>query len=32
MVSGMESGKRSITTKMAKRIEQEYGISYKAFL
>jgi antitoxin component HigA of HigAB toxin-antitoxin module len=32
MISGMESGKRSITTKMAKRIEQEFGISYKVFL
>jgi antitoxin component HigA of HigAB toxin-antitoxin module len=32
MVSGMESGKRSITTKMAKRIEQEFGVSYRVFL
>ena len=32
MVSSMESGKRSITTKMAKRIEKEFGVTYKAFL
>jgi len=32
MVSSMESGKRSITAKMAKRIEKEYGVTYKAFL
>ena len=32
MVSSMESGKRSITAKMAKRIEQEFGVTYKAFL
>ena len=32
MVSSMESGKRSITAKMAKRIEKEFGVTYKAFL
>jgi antitoxin component HigA of HigAB toxin-antitoxin module len=32
MVSGMESGRRAITVKMAKRIEQEFGVTYKAFL
>ena len=32
MVSSMESGKRSITAKMARRIEKEFGVTYKAFL
>jgi plasmid maintenance system antidote protein VapI len=32
MVSSMESGKRSITANMAKRIEKEFGVTYKAFL
>lgn len=32
VISEMESGKRAISVKMAKRIEQEFGISYKAFL
>ena len=32
MVSEMESGKRTITTKMAKRIAEAFGVSYKAFL
>jgi DNA-binding XRE family transcriptional regulator len=32
MVSSMESGKRAITAKMARRIEQEFGVTYKAFL
>jgi len=32
MVSSMESGKRSITAKMAKRIEKEFDVTYKAFL
>ena len=32
MVSSMESGKRSITVNMAKRIEKEFGVTYKAFL
>ena len=32
MVSSMESGKRSITVKMAKRIEKKFGVTYKAFL
>jgi predicted transcriptional regulator len=32
MVSSMESGKRSISAKMAKRIEKEFGVTYKAFL
>jgi len=32
MVSSMESGKRSISVKMAKRMEKEFGVTYKAFL
>jgi DNA-binding XRE family transcriptional regulator len=32
MISSMESGKRAITAKMARRIEQEFGVTYKAFL
>jgi DNA-binding XRE family transcriptional regulator len=32
MVSSMESGKRTVTAKTAKRIEQEFGVTYKAFL
>jgi antitoxin component HigA of HigAB toxin-antitoxin module len=32
MVSDMESGKRNITVKMAKRIGEEFKISYKCFL
>jgi len=32
MVSDMESGKRNISLKMAKRIGEEFKISYKCFL
>ena len=32
MVSDMESGKRNISVKMAKRIGEEFKISYKCFL
>lgn len=32
MVSDMESGKRNISIKMAKRIGEEFKISYKCFL
>ncbi len=32
MVSDMESGKRAISIKMAKRIEKAFNISYKVFL
>lgn len=32
MVSEMESGKRSITPKMAKRIAEEFKVPYRAFL
>jgi DNA-binding XRE family transcriptional regulator len=32
MVSDMESGKRNISLKMAKRIDEEFKISYKVFL
>jgi plasmid maintenance system antidote protein VapI len=32
MVSEMESGKRSITPKMAKRIAETFNVPYKAFL
>jgi DNA-binding XRE family transcriptional regulator len=32
MVSDMESGKRNISVKMAKRIGEEFKISYKVFL
>jgi DNA-binding XRE family transcriptional regulator len=32
MVSDMESGKRNISLKMAKRIGEEFKISYKVFL
>jgi len=32
MVSDMESGKRNISVKMAKRIAEEFKISYKVFL
>jgi DNA-binding XRE family transcriptional regulator len=32
MVSDMESGKRNISLKMAKRIGEEFQISYKVFL
>jgi len=32
MVSEMENGKRTITTKMAKRIAEAFGVPYKAFL
>jgi plasmid maintenance system antidote protein VapI len=31
-VSGMETNKRSISVKLAKRIEEEFGVTYKAFL
>lgn len=31
-ISEMESGKRPISTKMAKRLGEEFDISYKAFL
>ncbi len=32
MVSDMESGKRAISIKMAKRIEEVFNVSYKIFL
>ena len=32
MVSDMESGKRPISTKMAKRLGEEFGLSYRCFL
>lgn len=32
MVSDMESGKRNISLKMAKRIAEEFNVPYKAFL
>jgi DNA-binding XRE family transcriptional regulator len=32
MVSDMESGKRNISLKMAKRIAEEFKVPYKAFL
>ena len=32
MVSDMESGKRNISVKMAKRIGEEFKVSYKCFL
>jgi DNA-binding XRE family transcriptional regulator len=32
MVSDMESGKRNISLKMAKRISEEFKISYRVFL
>jgi DNA-binding XRE family transcriptional regulator len=31
-VSDMEKGKRPISAKLAKRIEEEFGVTYKAFL
>ena len=32
MVSDMESGKRNISVKMAKRIGEKFNLSYKCFL
>ena len=32
MVSGMESGKRNISLKMAKRIAETFGVPYKLFV